>query len=549
MPAWPKLTIPVLASLADQLRFAPKAAVLRDMQRAAETMDLIDDAAAYPRSWIIFRLTGYRGESDAELEPTVGAELRKELPRLIERLSAQSAIDRADAKPFGTLLTLAEVCRRWNVDRKSVERYRKAGLVALRVRDERGRSTLVFPESSVLAFERTNTVRLKKAAAFSRTDHQTKSALTARAAKLRARTGASTAKLAAHLAKKIGRSTSTVRRTVQTKASGASIGRSVDRVLARWDAGDGVGAIAKASGRTRGAVIHTLLVARAQRLRALDLPERVPRQFPTPRSIAEMDRVAIAAPLSEHTLRLLRASTLEQLLEALKPRNTMDRANEAAWVRTHHAGVALAGRVIGRDAAPSADEMDEVECALRWSLRARIELLAAQGALIFDSIAAVAGEPERLEPTDLSAAILCGVTVAGNAIQGFLPPEALRREIGGRLAAPISLALGKSLAEWFAGREKVAATRRATRSLAVPAPNWIDAACPWRAAVLASPAWCDPAAAESIRTRLSAIDGQVWEMRVGPRPRSIREVAAALGMSRPRAGEAAQRVVRVAASV
>jgi hypothetical protein len=547
MPAWPKLKLPVLASLADELRFAPKSAVLRDIQRAAETVDVIDDDAAYPRSWIVFRLTGYRGEVDAELEPTPGMALRTELPRLIERLSAQSAVEKDDIKAFGTLLSQAEVCRRWNVDRKSVERYRKVGLVALRVRDERGRSTLVFPEASVLAFERRNTERLKKAAAFSRTDGETRSTLTERAAKLRARTGASTAKVAAHLAKKVGRSSSTVRRAVQRTTSRASTRRGVVDVLTRWDSGEGVGAIAKAAGRTRGAVIHALLAARAQRLRALELSERVPSQGPPPRSLVEMDRVATVGAFSEHALRLLRASTLEQLLEAMKARNAMERATEAAWVRTHHAGVALAARLMGQDAElPSADAIDEAECALRWALRARLELIAAQAVLVVESIVAVAGEPERLEPLDLSAAIVRGVAAAGSAIEGFVPPEAVRREIGGRLAAPVSLAVGKALADWYSGREKVAVSRRAARSLAVPVPDWVDAACPWRAAVVANAMWLDPAAASAIGAGLREADRRVWELRFGVRPRTVREVAATLGLSRPRAGESVQRVVRAA---
>lgn len=550
MPAWPKLKLPVLASLADELRFAPKAAVLRDIQRAAETIDLIEDEAAYPRSWIVFRLTGYRGEVEAELEPTPGTALRTELPRLIERLSAQSAVEAADVKSFGTLLTQAEVCGRWKVDRKTVERYRKAGLVALRVRDTRGRSTLAFPEASVLAFERRHTERLKKAAAFSRTDDQTRNSLTERAAKLRTRTGASTAKVAAHLAKKVGRSTSTVRRAVQRTTPRASTRRGSVELLTRWDAGEGVGAIAKAARRTRGAVIHALLAARTQRLRALELSERVPSQGSPPRSLVEMDRVATVGELSEHALRLLRASTLEELLESMKSRNAMERATEAAWARTHHAGVALAARLMGRDAElPSADAIDEAECALRWALRARLELIAAQSALVVESIVAVAGEPERLEPSDLAAAIVRGVAAVGGAIEGFLPPEAVRREIGGRLAAPVSLALGKSLAEWFAGREKVLATRRATRSLAVQSPNWVDAACPWRAAVVASPTWLDPVVFASIEARQTEPDQRVWELRFRTRPRTVREVAAALGLSRPRAGEAVQRVVRMALSL
>jgi hypothetical protein len=566
MPAWPKLKIPVLASLADELRFAPKAAVLRDIQRAAETIDVIDDAAAYPRSWVVFRLTGYRGTVEAELEPTPGAALRAELPRLIERLSAQSAVEEDDIRAFGTLLSQTEVCARWSVDRKTVERYRKAGLVALRVRDERGRSTLMFPEPAVIAFERRHAVRLKRAAAFSRTDESTRQQLAERAARLRERAGVSTAKAAAYLAKKSGRSASTVRRAVQPRKKARPSEVKTHRaaaLLARWDAGEGIGAIARASGRTRGAAIHALLAARTQRLRRLELTERAPPQA-APRSLAEMDVVASTLELSAHTLRLLRCTTLEQLLDSMPSRGTLDRASEAAWVRTHHAGVSLAARLLmgpmarsanrsastgGTPVPPtltlSADDIDEAECALRWALRARLELVAAQAALVLESIATVAGEPERLEPADLSAAIDRGVAAVGGALESFVPSEAPRREIGGRLAAPVSLAVGKALAEWYAGREKVAASRRATRSLAVPAPNWVDAACPWRAAVLAMPIWLDPDASAAMLARGRETDRWVWEMRFGARPRTVREVAAALGLSRPRAGEAVQRVVRL----
>lgn len=573
MPAWPKLKLPVLASLADELRFAPKAAVLRDIQRAAETIDVIDDAAAYPRSWVVFRLTGYRGTVEAELEPTPGAALRAELPRLIERLSAQSAVERDDIKAFGTLLSQAEVCDRWSVDRKTVERYRKAGLVALRVRDERGRGTLVFPERAIIAFEQRNAARLKKAAAFSRTDESTRQQLAERAARLRQRAGVSTAKAAAHLAKKSGRSASTVRRAVEPtrkkRVSGSKAQRAA-ALLARWDAGEGIGAIAKAAGCTRGAAIHALLAARTHRLRALELAGRVPAASPIAaavRTLADVDRVASVEEISTHTLRLLRCATLEQLLDAMQTRATLDRAAEAAWARTHHAGVVLAARLLmgptarsseratstgGTPVPPtlalSAEDIDEAECALRWALRARLELVASQAALVLESIATVAGEPERLEPADLSAAILRGVAAVGGAIEGFVPSEATRREIGGRLAAPVSLAVGKALAEWYAGREKVAASRRAARSLAVPAPNWVDAACPWRAAVLATPAWLDPESSAAIVARLREADRRVWEMRFGARPRTVREVAAALGLSRPRAGEAVQRVVSAASS-
>lgn len=85
MPGWPKLTIPLLADLAEQLRFAPKAALVKDIQRTIETIGLIQPETPYPAEWIAFRVTGYRTEQMTD--PLLGSVLKPQLAHLVERLA------------------------------------------------------------------------------------------------------------------------------------------------------------------------------------------------------------------------------------------------------------------------------------------------------------------------------------------------------------------------------------------------------------------------------------------------------------------------------
>src|ERR1043165_3443217 len=141
MPAFTKLRISALDDLARQLRFAPAETLRRQLERTRTLAAEIDPAIAYPEDWIVFRITGYRPEI-AEPAAFPGGALLADVSGLVERLSAAAKVSQSELDA-ARHLGLDALCARWRVSRKTVERWRRMGLVALRVRGARGKPRLL----------------------------------------------------------------------------------------------------------------------------------------------------------------------------------------------------------------------------------------------------------------------------------------------------------------------------------------------------------------------------------------------------------------------
>ncbi len=558
MPAWPKLKVRVLADLAEQLRFAPRSAVVKDIGRAVRTIDVIDPSQSYPGEWVVFRVTGYRGEErSGELATIPGALLRAEWPRFVERLCAQSRLRAEDLASFGPGISQAELLARWNVNRKTLERYRSKGLLALRVLGLRGRSELLFPAAVVGRYEKENAPALRRARVFSRVDASGRERIARRAAKLAARAKVSRSRLAAHLARRTGRAKGTIARLIPpSRAQGRAASRQGPsaraRLLEAWDRGAGVGDLARRARKSRAAIIRSLSLARAVRIENWDPSSRVPRAKLAP-GRPPLAAIAGCFPLAAEVATPAVESDLGSLLDSMSIREIVPPERERELVLAHHALVSLAARSIG--GARSVEALDTAETALRWVFKLRAELVRAHRAVIIESIGALAGPSEpsagfdlrRLDPAVLVSALAAGVSAASGAIEQFTPLETARRGIGGRLAAPVGLAVGKALAEWAvlhaedmrrAGERT--AMGRAVRSLeAIGAPDWAMSVCPWTEAL--SP---------MLRADLSGLPADVAEIlmlrdgRDATRPHSIGEIAERIKVTRARAAERVQAALR-----
>ena len=400
MPAWPKLKLRLLADLAEQLRFAPKPAVLKDIARAAATIDLVEPEQDYPADWIVFRITGYRDEKlTAGTVP--GRQLKAHLSSLIERLSAQASLREPDLADFAEGFSQPELLARWNVTRKTLERYRTRGLFALRIIGARGISRLHFPAQSVRRFESANRQSLLRAAAFSRMPAEKVRSLGERAKRLTRRTGAARSRISAHLARKSGRSVSAVDRIVRSvrKPARRLKPSAHARLLFRWEQGHHVGALARSLRKSRAAVIRAINLARAHRLEVWDPASRFPPEFspisPSIHAIAQRcPRAAIViVPPAE--------PTLQTLLDAMRLRERIDRDLERELIEAHHALIALA-------AAPprGADDFDRAETCLRWAAKLRAAILRPSRVLLLDSIHSVVPiDLLSVEPALLSSAL------------------------------------------------------------------------------------------------------------------------------------------------
>ena len=208
MPPLAKCKIPELVDLADQLRFASFEALVRQVQAAESLAGDLVEKERYPVDWLVFRITGHRPESSREAVFS-GREVLADLSALVERLCEAGEFGIADL-PEGSVDADA-LAERWSVSRKTIDRSRRKGLIARRVRNERGRASLYFSPASVSAYEARQGDAIEKAGSFSRLSPETEARIIRRAARYRAMFQCTLNQAAVRLAERFGRSHQGVR--------------------------------------------------------------------------------------------------------------------------------------------------------------------------------------------------------------------------------------------------------------------------------------------------------------------------------------------------
>ena len=129
--------IDILKSLARQMTFAPRAKRLGQLAAAEDLLLRLDADRGYPADYVVHAVTGYRPKSalfkggDAEgSELLAGVALQHDLGLLLEHVS--DPMDLAVAEAGEPVLTIDDVCRRFGVTSKSIQRWRRKGLPARR---------------------------------------------------------------------------------------------------------------------------------------------------------------------------------------------------------------------------------------------------------------------------------------------------------------------------------------------------------------------------------------------------------------------------------
>jgi len=140
----------ILASLARQLAFAPSD-VRVDQLAAAETlMGDLDVAKSYPAAFVVFRITGYHPKLGVADETLTGLALQHDLGLLIERVS--ETLDLLATHQPEPVLAIDDVTERFNVTSKTIQRWRKKGLVSRRFIFADGKRRVGFLLSSIERF-------------------------------------------------------------------------------------------------------------------------------------------------------------------------------------------------------------------------------------------------------------------------------------------------------------------------------------------------------------------------------------------------------------
>ena len=218
MPAWRDDKI---LELANQLTYSPAEKRREQLRAAIDLVPTIDGEKTYPWDFIYFRITGIqpRGHVDYAL---AGKVLRADLASLIEFLSDTLSIRIEDAvaaaaasEPADGIVEFEDLSRKFNVSAKTIQRWRKQGLFALKYVYPDGRRRLGFLESVVASFAAANREKVDRSAAFSQLSEEEKMAIVALARKLAAESRASIKEIARTIGRTMNRAPETIRYTLR----------------------------------------------------------------------------------------------------------------------------------------------------------------------------------------------------------------------------------------------------------------------------------------------------------------------------------------------
>ena len=201
-----------IADLARQLTYSPADKRRLQLSAAIDLATHLDPARSYPWEFILFRITGFRPTEPIE-HTLGGVALRADLSQFIEFLSDTLSLNASDA---GTpILTLEEVMARFGVSSKTIQRWRRQGLLAQRFIFAEGRKRLGFAVDDVARFAGSNAERVRKSATFSQLSDTERGRIIRYARWLAVRCHCSMTDLARRIAKHIDRSAETIRYTVR----------------------------------------------------------------------------------------------------------------------------------------------------------------------------------------------------------------------------------------------------------------------------------------------------------------------------------------------
>ena len=538
MPAISSPRTECIAHLADELCYASKPTLVRHLARIDGLAPNIEADGIYPEDWVVFRVTGYRKEiQDPTLIP--GGALLGDLSALAERLSEAAALTPEDLGPDAH--TIASLMERWGVSRKTIDRYRRLGLIARRIDGGKGIRTLAFLPEAVDWFEQCNADRLGRAARFSRSDDREINRIERWARAYRRRLGWSRSRTAARIAQRTGRCHEGVRRILLRldERSGTPIfpepgppsNREQLLALRAYSRCIPTAAIGRRTGRNTPAVRRAINAARYDVLSscAIEPPDDHTPPDPSVLETEPMISGLIVPPCTD-------LSGLIDRMRITTPAVVYEERSRAVGYR---ALMRRAGGLI-RALEPtrlSSIRLDELETTLRWASRVKGVMIANQLHLVLTTIENHLGGPiDSLQPMRAAWILLEGIRVAASAMDRYNP------EHGGRLAAPVGLAMTRFVSRLHDASSPITEGRAMRRIIpGYEITDWSRSVAPWQR-------WLDPD--PRIEAHLDALDEPdraLLSKRYGfggGRPHTIDELAGDLGIPRVQGSRTLRRVYR-----
>jgi RNA polymerase primary sigma factor len=550
MPPLPRIRVPMLAELARELRYAPRAALLRAAERAESLAAALSPGSVVPAEWVVFKITGYRPERWPEepgLTAADGGDVRAGLSALVEFLTHQAAWTIGEATAAHAV-TRAELARSWSVSEKTIDRFRAEGLIARRALREDGKPVLVFLPGPVAWSQQAFATRLVEPVRPARMTQAERARLVRLAERCRRRFGCSLNQTAKALAPRVDRSLEAVRQVLRAEDERRSRerlplifgdpppleARHSRWMFRAWKRGAEPSDLAEHARCSRAAAQRAINLRRAALLAGVAMPGGKPL------SLAELDKSGdsvtdsfgqpgptdLAALVASARVRTVMGPKQEH---TLLQRYASLRLTATAWTgSTPHAN-------------PQSEPLDVAETCLRWASLVKVELMRPLLTLAVETVEAVLERPiETLGATDVSELLRIQLSVLAESIDHADPSRT------GRLAGAAALALSTAASRWAKTRARASTKAGSRASVSLPAglatPDWTRNVASWQG-------WLEPDA--RIRGQLDRMPAQsaaLLRLRFGwsgERPRTQTEAAARLGLSRialPRAERAAIRL-------
>jgi len=202
-----------LKELADQqVRFAPPARRLEQLKRAELLLSEIDTKRAYPYQFVCYRVTDFRSEANPGLL-ILGEDLMHDLGLWINELAtSMPAIPVEDVGE--PVLSTEEISKKLSVTTKTINRWRKRGLIGIPVICN-GHRQMGFLSSLVDPFLSANKERIEKSGKFTLLSQVEKDDILRRASRFVRLGLGSLSEVSRRIARRLGRSPETVRYTIK----------------------------------------------------------------------------------------------------------------------------------------------------------------------------------------------------------------------------------------------------------------------------------------------------------------------------------------------
>lgn len=176
---------------------------------------IIESSRMYPYELVVYRLTGYRpGGTYPPVEALEGRTLRTDLLRLMLDVSDSFELRTGDYdEPVHDTRSLAE---RFEVSRKTIQRWRRRGLAARRLLFPDGRRRVGFLESSVNWFVGEHRRQIARSMRFHQLTDAERADIIRRARRMAGFANCSLIEVSRRLAARAGRSPETIRYTIRS---------------------------------------------------------------------------------------------------------------------------------------------------------------------------------------------------------------------------------------------------------------------------------------------------------------------------------------------